>query len=192
MIKIIVKKSPRSDFFYEIIFENIPSGNWPELAILVDVINSRILTQIQAETTMDVDLRVEESGDLIVRYEDLDVDDFYIAFYNTFYDPFWEKICKEKYGKDWFVWDKETPMLRFSQTNFEQVLISWKYIITNKPIFLIITQDSVGWIEVKTKEALNQEECLLVQRYAEHKEKLRQEDRERATKRDQELKKYLS
>ena len=188
MITVIAQKSTKREHWYSSIFNNIPSDSVGQLSLLIQILASKILTTIISQKNYKEDDKVSKFNDkILIRYEDLDIDSFYIAFYDMILDSFWKKICKEKYGDDYFVWDTETPMLRFPKENFEHILNFWDTVKDNEPEYYIITQDDTGRIDVQAKNELSSDELRMVQEYKEYKEKKREEEEKQVFKRNQNI-----
>lgn len=188
MITVIAQKSTKREHWYSSIFNNIPSGSAGQLSLLIQILESKILTKIMLQKNYKEDDKVSKfNNKILIRYEDLDIDNFYIAFYDMILDSFWEKICEKKHPGIGFVWDTETPMLRFSKENFEHILNFWDTVKDNEPEYYIITQDDTGWIDVQAKNELSSDELRMVQEYKEYKEKKQEEEQKQVLKRDQNI-----
>lgn len=179
MIKLIAQKSLKLEWFYQMIFNNIPIKHTVDLELLLQIIRSNILQEA-------IEGNLSES-----RSDSIDVytgnpafgDDYYIAFYDASLDLLYE----DKYDIKGIVYDENRLMLKFSEKNFKEILNSWKHIYQKKPLYLIITQDDDGWIDMQGKQELDEEEKILVQRYQNHQEELKKEEIQRALNRNKHL-----
>ncbi|MBI2344445.1 hypothetical protein HYV10_00025 [Candidatus Dependentiae bacterium] len=153
MFIIIAKKIVvQNRIFYEPIFNNIPAKSMNQLALLIQLWNEKVFSNIQENQDSD------EYNGILIRYNLFKKLDSYIIFYDSGLDDYWESVCNKKYGQEGFVWDEETPMLKFSKNNFKHISHIWKKLSKIQPQYLVITQDNTGWIDLQSKEELSNEE----------------------------------
>ena len=187
MITLITQKSTKKEYWHNSIFDNIPSDRCCQLDIMISIINAQILTTIILQKNYKEKDKVGKFNGIDILYEDSDFGKFYIAFYDTILDSVWEKECEKKYGEPCFVYDEETPMLRFSKENFEHTLRFWETVKDSDPEYYIITQDDTGWIDVRAENELSSDQLRMVSEYQERRERMRQEERIRDQKRNKEI-----
>lgn len=179
MIKILAEKSIKLDWYYKIIFENIPSNSWCQLGVMVDVVNIAILNEAKNST---LTAKISDSLEVCIGNPQHG-DDYYIAFY----DPFLNHFYENRYGLTGIVYDEDKAMLKFSKSNFEHILKSWQLISKTEPKYLIITQDDSGWIDMQSKNDLNDDEIQLIQEYNIRQEAYKAAEEIRIQKRNQEI-----
>jgi hypothetical protein len=185
MITIIAQKSLTSELKYTTIGNDISSDSWSQIELMINIFNSSILTELIAQESNKSKYKIGEFNAILIRYEDLTIDGLYIGFYDTILDDFWENFCEKKYGIEGFVWDEQTPMLRFSKINFEHVLKKWIQITKEQQEYLIITQDADNWIDIRGENELTADELCLIDKYKHQQEELRAAELKRINARNQ-------
>ncbi len=134
------------------------SGN---VAYTLDLI-SEALRLFSINELKDAALGKELHGcnDFQVDYGDTD-ENFYIAFYDMLHS----KKYEIELNGDKFIDDNQIPKLKFSHKNFKTILPIWINILKSKPLYILISQDESGWINLKGKEKLSAKEQKLVESF---------------------------
>jgi hypothetical protein len=161
MIKIIVEKSIKLDWYFKSVFNNVPSDSWSQIGLMIDILNSSILTDLMHQEQQYVNYKIGNIGEILINYENLLVDDYYLAFYDRGLDAV---LSSNSHDFNNVAFDKETPMLRFSKANFDFVLIEWVKIKEQNSKYVIITQDDSGWIGLQGKQELDADELEMVRK----------------------------
>lgn len=161
MLTIITKQSSEDPFSYETLYDNRIVDSYNQLHMVSALIRYKTLNDekngIIPESTYD-DL-------YILHGEERCGHDYYIAFYHPLLDSYVEEMCEKRYGEKGFVFDDQTPMLRFTKENFEHILATWNNIKDNMPAYIILTESDDNWIDIWPKESLTNNEKKLIQKY---------------------------